>query len=247
MVGRPRGARVPAALDPSVLEALRRYDSPTLSNAIEVFDVRPRDEGYLSHHIRCMFPDLGVLVGYAATATMRARGVPLGASVPAWAHVLEVPGPRVMVVQDLDDPPAHGALWGEVMASTFTRLGCVGVVTNGSVRDLAEARAVGFQFYASAAGVSHAYARIESVGEPVTVGGATVRPGDLIHADQHGVLLIPTEIAAELPAAADRVIAAEQEFIRWVRSEEFDPERLGERQQALRAAIAGRPTPATLP
>jgi 4-hydroxy-4-methyl-2-oxoglutarate aldolase len=238
---------VPAALDPSVLEALKRYDSPTLSNAIEIFDVRPRDEGYLSHDIRCMFPDLGVLVGYAATATMRARGAPRGASVPAWAHVLEVPGPRVMVVQDLDDPPAHGALWGEVMATTFTRLGCVGAVTNGSVRDLAEARAVGFQLYATAAGVSHGYARIESVGEPVIVGGATVRPGDLIHADHHGVLLVPAEIAAELPAAADRVIAAEQEFIRWVRSEEFDAERLGERQQALRAAIAGRTAPATLP
>jgi regulator of RNase E activity RraA len=238
---------VPTALDPSVLQALRNYDTPTLSNAIEVFDVRPRDEGYFGHDIRCMFPDLGVMVGYAATATMRARGAPGGKVVSPWDHVRETPEPRVMVVADLDDPPAHGALWGEVMATTFTALGCVGAVTDGVVRDLAEAHAIGFQFYARAAGVSHGYARIESVGEPVTVGGLTVHPGDLIHADQHGVLLIPADIAAELPAAADRVIAAEQEFIRWVRSEQFDPDQLPERQDALRRAIAARPAPTTLP
>lgn len=238
---------MPAVLDPSVLEALKGYDSPTLSNAIEIFDVRPRDEGYMSHDIRCMFPDLGVMVGYAATATMRARGNPTGQPASPWGHLREVPGPRVMVVRDLDEPPAHGALWGEVMATTFTALGCVGTVTDGCVRDLNEAHAIGFQFYARAVGVSHGYAHVESVGEPVNVGGLDVRPGDLIHADQHGVLLIPTEIAAELPAAADRVIAAEQEFIKWVRSEEFDPDLLPERQTKLREAIAKNASPSTIP
>jgi 4-hydroxy-4-methyl-2-oxoglutarate aldolase len=229
---------VPLELDPSVLEALRRYDSPTLSNAIELFDVRPRDEGYMSHAVRCIFPDLGVMVGYAATATMRARGNAPNDSGPLWAHVREVPGPRVVVVQDLDDPPAHGAMWGEVMATTATALGCLGTVTDGCVRDLDEARAAGFRFFAPAVGVSHGYVRVESVGEPVTVGGLTVGPGDLLHADQHGVLLIPTEIAAELPAAADRVVAAEQEFIGWVRSPEFDPTMLASRQAQLRKAIS---------
>jgi 4-hydroxy-4-methyl-2-oxoglutarate aldolase len=234
-------------LDESVFEALKNYDSPTLSNAIELFDVRARDEGYLSHQVRCMFPDLGVMVGYAATATMRARGKPTGDSRSAWAHVREVPAPRVMVVQDLDEPPGHGALWGEVQASTFTALGCVGAVTDGCVRDLAEAHAIGFQFYAESVGVSHGYARIESVGEPVTVGGQTVAPGDLIHADQHGVLLIPTEIAAELPAAADRLIAAEQEFIRWVRSGDFDPDLLAERRSTLQEAMHTKLAPSKIP
>jgi regulator of RNase E activity RraA len=175
-----------------------------------------------------MFPDLGVMVGYAATATIRARGKAAGDPEPLWTHVRAVPAPRVVVVQDLDEPPAHGALWGEVMANTFSALGCAGAVTDGCVRDLDEVRALGFHFFARGPGVSHAYVRVESVDEPVTVAGLTVAPGDLIHADQHGVLLIPEGIAAGLPAAADRVIAAEQEFIRWVRSPDFDPDRLAE-------------------
>ena len=213
-----------------VLDALRRYDSPTLSNAVEAFDVRSRDEGFASMEIQCLFPELGPMVGYAATATIRARGRGEGDSdhSPLWALVRSLPGPRVVVVQDLDDPPAHGALWGEVQSSIYKALGCVGTVTDGCVRDLKEVREMGFQFFARGPGVSHAYVRLESVGEPVSVGGLTVRPGDLVHADQHGVLLIPLEIAAELPAAADRIIEREQEFIRWVRSADFDPDRLAE-------------------
>lgn len=217
--------------DPSVLEALRRYDSPTMANAIETFDIRPRDTGFASHEVRCMFPDLPVMVGYAATATMRARGKAQGDPEPLWRHVREVPGPRVVVVQDLDDPPAHGAMWGEVMATTFTALGCEGVVTDGSVRDLDEAHSIGFHFFARAASVSHAYQRTEEIGVPVTVGGLRVAPGDLLHADKHGVLLIPHEIATELPAAADKVIASEQRFLSWVKSADFDPDRMGEERR----------------
>lgn len=213
-------------LDPAVLEALRRYDSPTLSNAIETFNVRPYDTGYASQDVRCMFPDLGVMVGYAATAVIRARGKGTDNREPLWAHVQSVPAPRVVVVQDLDDPPAHGAMWGEVQSNLFTALGCAGVVTDGSVRDLDEARAIGFHFFARGPGVSHAYVRVEGSGDPVTVGGLTIRPHDLIHADKHGVLLVPREIAAELPAAADKLIAAEQEFIGWLRSPGFDPAKL---------------------
>lgn len=211
-----------------VLEALRRYDTPTMANAIETFDVRPRDTGFASHEIRCMFPELGPMVGYAATATIRARGQGPDEQAPLWRHVQEVPGPRVVVVQDLDDPPAHGSLWGEVNANVFQALGCLGVVTDGCVRDLKEARELGFQFFARGAGVSHAYVRVESAGEPVTIGGLEIAPGDLIHADQHGVLLVPAAIAAELPAAADRIIEREQAFIGWLRSSDFDPARLAE-------------------
>ena len=215
-----------------VLEALRRYDTPTLANAIEEFDVRPRDEGFANIDVRCMFPELGVMVGYAATATIRARGRAQGDQAALWSHVRSCPAPRVVVVQDLDEPPAHGALWGEVNASVFQALGCVGAVTDGSVRDLDEVRGIGFHFFARGAGVSHAYVRIESVGEPVRVGGLVIAPGDLIHADQHGVLLVPHEIAAELPAAADRVIEREQTFLLWVRSADFDPEKLAEMRRA---------------
>jgi 4-hydroxy-4-methyl-2-oxoglutarate aldolase len=221
------------SLDASLLETLKRYDTPTLSNAIETFGVRPRDEGFASLDVRCMFPELGPMVGYAATATIRARGEGSADSQPLWDHVQQIPSPRVVVVADLDDPPAHGAMWGEVNASIFTALGCAGTITDGCVRDLDEVRRIGFQFFARGVGVSHAYQRLESCGEPVLVGGLLVHPGDLLHADQHGVLLIPHEIAADLPAAADAVIAREQALLRWVRSADFDPRQLAEMRQKI--------------
>jgi 4-hydroxy-4-methyl-2-oxoglutarate aldolase len=220
-----------APLDPSILEALKRFDSPTLSNAVETFEVRPRDEGYMSMDIRCIFPELGAMVGYAATATIRTKHRVHGDQTALYRGVRDVPGPRVVVVQDIDEPPGHGSLWGEVNATIFGALGCVGCVTDGSVRDLKEARAMGFHFFARGPGVSHAYVRVESAGQPVTVGGLRVSPGDLIHADQHGVLKIPREIAGELPAAAERVIAAEQSLLRWVRSADFDADELIERRR----------------
>jgi regulator of RNase E activity RraA len=217
----------------ALLQALARYDSPTLANAIETFDIQPRDVGFADSRVRCMFPELGRMVGYAATATIVARGEPrddwAGAGNDAlYAHARTIPAPRIVVVQDLDDPPAHGSLWGEVHATIFGALGCVGAVTDGAVRDLDEARGMGFHFFAAGPSVSHAYVRVETVGEPVEIGGLSVAPGDLLHADQHGVLRIPPEIAAELPAAADRVIEREQALLRWVRSDEFDPDRLAE-------------------
>ena len=186
----------------------------------------------MSMVIRCLFPELGPLVGYAATATIRARGRPAhGDQTALYQHVREVSGPRVVVVQDLDEPAGCGSLWGEVNATIFGALGCAGCVTDGCVRDLKEARAMGFHFFARGPGVSHAYVRVESAGQPVTVGGLRVSPGDLIHADQHGVLLIPRQIAVELPGAAERVIAGEQSLLRWVRSSDFDADELIERRR----------------
>ena len=217
----------------ALLESLARYDAPTLANAIETFDLQPRDVGFADSRIRCMFPELGRMVGFAATATIVARGAPRrdwgGAGNDAlYSHVRTIRAPRIVVVKDLDDPPAHGSLWGEVHATIFGALGCVGCVTDGAVRDLDEARRMGFHFFAAGPSVSHAYVRVETFGEPIEIGGLVVAPGDLLHADQHGVLKIPLEIAAELPAAADRVTESEQALLRWVRSEDFDPDRLAE-------------------
>jgi regulator of RNase E activity RraA len=217
-------------IDISLLEALARYDSPTLSNAIETFDVRNRDDGYTSHEIRCMFPDLPPVVGYAATVTVRSHEPPLNALEPAvlWRHVQSIAAPRILVAQDLDDTEGVGAMWGEVQATIFKALGCKAIVTDGVVRDLKEVRAMDLQLYAIGTTVSHAYAHFESAGMGVSIGGLAVRPGDLLHADQHGVLLIPQSIASRLPDAADKIIAREQKLIGWIRSPEFDPDRLEE-------------------
>ena len=188
-----------------MLDELRSFSAPSLSNGIETFDVRPRNEGFADGTLRCMFPDLGARIGYAATAAMRsaADGDRMPPSV-LWEHVLELPEPRFVVVEDLDDPPGVGSYWGEVNGSIFTALRCVAVVTNGAVRDLAEMRAIGIQAFAGSVAVSHSYVRLVSVGERVTVGGLSVQPGDLLHGDQHGVLSIPFAIADAL-AAATRV------------------------------------------
>jgi 4-hydroxy-4-methyl-2-oxoglutarate aldolase len=220
------------AVSLDVLEQLKRYDSCTLSNAIEVFDVRPRDVGFAAGRIRCLFPSLAPMVGFAATATVRARGkAESGNQDVLFKHTQDVPAPRVLVVQDLDDDPGAGALIGEVMGNIFKRLGCEGIVTDGGVRDLKEVEAIGFQYFAPGPVVSHAYIRVEQAGVPVVVAGLRVEPGDLIFGDRHGVLLVPQEIAAELPAAADKIVEREQKLIAWVRSDEFSLDRLAEMRQ----------------
>jgi 4-hydroxy-4-methyl-2-oxoglutarate aldolase len=208
----------------SVLAELARFPTPALANGIETFDVRPHNQGYMDASVRCMFPELGVVQGFAATATIRASSSGEDRTRELWRHVLSVPAPRFVVVQDLDDPPGVGSFWGEVNSNIFQAFGCVGVITNGCVRDLDEMKSVGFHAFAGSVGVSHAYVHVEGSGEPVTVGGLDVRPGDLLQADQHGVISIPSEIAADLPAAIRDLEAKEQGVIAMFRAPDFSPE-----------------------
>ena len=218
-----------APLSQQQMEYLQSIDSPTVANAIETFDLRSRAEGFMSADIHGLFPELGPVVGYAATAVISAKG-PGGAAAPRselWEHVLSIPEPRVVVLQDLDDP-ALGAFWGEVQSNIFRALGCVGTVTNGSVRDLAEARALGFKFFAKAVSVSHAYVHVVSVGGTVTVGGLAVSPGDILHGDQHGVTNVPLEAARDLKRGADSVLEREQKIIELCQSPGFTVAKLKE-------------------
>lgn len=218
-------------INASAIAALKQWDTPTLANAIETFNARPRDTGYTRGGIRSLFPDLRIMVGFAATASIRAAG---GAEPESgidkyaalYEHVQTIAAPCVVVVHDHDVPVQIGSMWGEVNAAVFQALGCIGSITDGTVRDLLEVRRTGFQFFAASPGVSHGYVRLETVGEPVEVSGLVVAPGDLLAADEYGVLSIPAELAAELPDAAQRVTDREQEFIRWVRSAEFSPSTL---------------------
>lgn len=212
-------------LDPALLDELAGFSSPSIANGIETFDVRPRQTGYADGTVRCMFPELGTVVGYAATATIRAREPgPPSADRDLWAHVSAMPAPRLVVVQDLDDPPASGSYWGEVNSTIYRAFGAVGVVTNGCVRDLDEMRSKPFHAFASGVCVSHANVHVVEAGIPVEVGGLTVHPGDLLLGDQHGVVSIPPQIAAALPAAVREVERKERGVIELFSSPEFSPE-----------------------
>lgn len=212
------------------LDALRKITSPSVANAVETFKVRPREEGNVSSQIRALFPELPPMVGYAVTALIRSERGPIEghrASVFGWwDYVQSVPAPRVIVVHDLDDPRGQGAQWGEVQANIHRALGCVGVVTDGSVRDLEEVRGLGFQFCAAHVSVSHANVHMVDFGIPVKVGGLWIKPGDLIHGDQHGVVTIPHEIAAQIPEAIAKVEADERRIISVCQSSDFTAEKL---------------------
>jgi len=214
------------------IQALKRYSSPTLANAIELFDLRPRNSGFMSSEIQCILPDLGVMIGFASTATIRAEQLAGGGNEASryeyWKSILGVPAPRVAVIQDLDQPPGVGSFWGEVNGNIHRALGCVGTVTNGGVRDLDEVRSLGFHLFASRVVVSHAYIHLVEIGIPVKVGGVVVNPGDLIHADQHGVLIVPREIVRELPEAVRKVETKERAIIDLCKSESFSIEKLKE-------------------
>ena len=211
-----------------VLEALRAIPTPTVSNAIELFNVRPRNHGFMSPEVRCLFPDFGAMVGYAVTARFAAEQPPTHSAsrFDFWKYVLEFPEPRIMVLQDLDQPPGVGAYVGEVQSTIHKRLGCVGVVTNGHVRDLDEAHGLGFHYFAGGVCVSHAYVHLIDFGSPVKIGGIIVHPGDLMHGDKHGVLVVPSEVAADVPAAAATVVEREQRILSHCKSPDFSVDEL---------------------
>jgi 4-hydroxy-4-methyl-2-oxoglutarate aldolase len=216
-------------LTPEQLEALRQFDAPTVANAIETFNVRPRNTGFMSSEVHCMFPDLGVMVGYACTAIIAADHQPPAqpkVSRPDWwRKVLATPAPRVIVMQDSDTQPV-GSFWGEVQGNIHKALGCIGLVTNGGVRDLDEVRALGFHFFASAVLVSHAYVHLVEIDVPVSVGGMVVHPGDLIHADKHGAQVVPLDLVPQIPDAVAQVAANERRIIEVCQSPDFSIEKL---------------------
>jgi len=221
------------------LDALRRFDTCMISNAIETFDARLRNTGFADASIRCMFKDAPPMVGYAATARLRCGEPPIvGGSfrdrADFWNSILEIPAPRILVLEDLDEPPGRGAFIGDMHAAILKALGCIGYVTNGAVRELPAVRTMGIQLFAGSVAVSHAYAHIFDVGATVKVGGMEVRPGDLLHGDRHGVLTVPKQIAARIPGAAAEMQRAEQKVIDFCRSSAFSVPKLGEVLKSVR-------------
>lgn len=217
----------------SLLETLARWDTPTICNALEVVAPERRLIGYTTKPLVCPFPDLPPMVGYARTATIRATSA--SSLLPADQRAQRLAyyeycgtghGPRISVIQDLDGINiGFGAFWGEVNSSVHKALGCLGVVTDGSIRDI-PAWAPGFQALAGSIGPSHAFVHLAGFGETVCVAGMTVSSDDLIHADRHGAVVIPANIAEKLPDAARLCERREEPILSIARDPSFTVEKL---------------------
>ena len=224
-------------IDLRLLDRLRAFDTPTICNALELVAPERRGEGFSSHPFVAAFPSMAPIVGFARTATIRARTKPdtSAAELKArrlgyYEYVASPPGPTITVIEDLDDKPGYGAFWGEVNTAVHLGLGVLGCITNGSIRDL-DMIATDFQLLAGLVGPSHAWVHVEAFELDVTVHGMRVRHGDLIHADRHGAVVIPEAAAAELPLAIDLCTRREAPIIAAARQPDFDFEK-------LRAAMA---------
>ena len=217
-----------------ILRQLRQFDTCTVSNTIEQFRVRTRNEGFVNGSVRCLFPELPSQVGYAATARVRTSSTPIAGRcyydrVDWWSYVQTIPAPRFIVIEDVDHVPGLGALLGEIHANICKALGGVAYLTNGAVRDLPGIKATGIQAFAGSVAVSHAYAHVVEFGEAVEVGGLQVKPGNLLHGDQHGVLCVPIDIATEIPRVASEILNSEKELTDFCRSPDFTFEGLAEK------------------
>jgi len=204
------------------LAKLTKFDTPTICNVIELFDIRPRNRGYMDHRVKCNFPELPPIVGFACTAAFRSDAPPaggdaygsIGAQLDQFA---KLPGPAIVVFQDLDDPPA-AAVFGEVMCSTYQAFGSPGLVTNGAGRDLEQVRALKYPVFTGSTICSHGYCHMLHLGLPVRVGSLMVNQGDLLHGDANGITNIPPEIAGEVADIAGEFLAAEDLVMKYVKS-----------------------------
>ncbi len=214
----------------SWIDWLKGVDSPTLSNAIELLELRPRHEGFTPLEIRCLFPEMGRLCGFAVTAQVETvtRTGPLDwdTFLRLYQAVAASPQPAVIAFQEVGALGSFAAHCGEVMATTFKRLGAIGLVSDCGVRDIPEVRAMGFHYFARGAVASHAWFRIARVGVPVQLAGMVIRPGDLLHGDENGLVLVPPGVEASLPAKVEAVRVRERRLMDYVRGPGFSLEGL---------------------
>lgn len=211
--------------NPKWIEYLKTVDSPTLANGIELLKVRARREGFTSIQIRQIFPEMGRMCGYAVTAHVEtvteSEPFDLQGFIDLYRAVEQSPKPAVVAFQEIGGHPDYAAHCGEVMSTVFKRLGAIGLVSDCGVRDIPEVRAMGFQYFARGTVVSHANFRIVRTGVPIHICGMVVRTGEIVHADENGVLTIPDGVEDKLPPAVDSVRTREGHLMEWIRSDKF--------------------------
>jgi 4-hydroxy-4-methyl-2-oxoglutarate aldolase len=223
----------------STIASLRRFSACTIANAIETLELRLRNEGFTNSGLRA-FSSAGSFVGHAVTVRIRCSSPPPDGqnyieSTQWWNYVLSIPAPRIVVIQDVDPAPGSGALIGEVHATILRALGCGGVVTNGSIRDLPALQRMEFHAYAGGLAVSHAYSHIVDMGEPVEIAGLKITSGDLLHGDVHGLVSIPKDSEKQVAEAAEKLLLREREILELCRPENFSLDSLRDAIRASRA------------
>ncbi|MBV9860416.1 MAG: RraA family protein [Alphaproteobacteria bacterium] len=202
------------------LDALRAYDTPTICNALELVVPARRAMGFTRRPLVAAFPQMKPVVAFARTGMIRSREphprdrdsanrIRLG----YYEHIAAEPLPSIAVLQDIDAPDTgFGAFWGEVQTHVHKGLGCAGVITDGSVRDL-DAMAPDFIVLAGSVMPSHAHVHLVDFGGTVSVAGMVVSPNDVIHADRHGAVVIPPDAVEKIPAAIDLIARREKVII----------------------------------
>ena len=213
-------------LSPKEIDTLARVDSPTVSNAVETFKVRDPTSGYASMELRCQFPSLKPMVGYALTVTADSTS-PLpkreNKEIELFEAVRVAPKPVVVVIKDVGPQRLRSCHAGDVLCSIFQRLGAVGLVTDGGVRDISgvRTRAPGFQVFASGPVVSHGVPTFLEIGSTVSVFGLTIQPGELLHGDANGLLAVPDAIASQVSSQAQSILAKERTLTEFINGESF--------------------------
>ena len=214
------------------LDLLTQWDTPTICNALELIAPERRGHGFTTEHAVCLNPKLKPIVGYARTARCATRTPPEESAkeladrrLAYYEYVAHALHPTIAVVQDIETDPGAGAFWGEVQTNIHKGLGCLGAVTNSAMRDLDDC-ASGFQILARKVVPSHIYNRVIDFGKPIEVLGMVVKHDDIIHADQHGAVVIPKEAVTELPTAVDLMIRKEAVQLDAARDPSFNLEML---------------------
>ena len=225
----------------NTLDKLRQYDTPTICNIVELFEVRPHDKGYMNSSIKANFPEMPPMVGFAATATFRGSGAPMknqkiSSVVEQIERFEELSGPPVVVFQDIDNPPV-AATFGEIMCSTYQKFGSTGLITSGAGRDLDQVKAINYPVFTSCTICAHGYVHIPEVHVPVHVGGIVIYPNDLLHGDCNGITTIPLDIASEVADIAEKYVDAERITLDILRKDELDSKAYSEAFDHMMAEI----------
>ena len=214
----------------SLIEFLRAVDTPTLSNAIETLKLRPKAEGFTPLQVRCLFPELGPMCGYAVTAQVETVTEAVKREEAGYIELFEAvensPKPAVIAFQEIGGGPDYATHCGEVLATVFGRLGGIGLVSDCGVRDIAEVRALKFHYFARGAVASHANFQIVRVGVPIQVFGLVIHPQDILHGDLNGLIQVPKEAAEGLPNAVATVRAKERKVMEMTKDPDFSASRL---------------------